>query len=575
MKNYKCWPKFNPRSLHYPEIPVYQFLRSSAAKWPFRIAIIFDAIEITYSELLTLTERLATALAGLGVRKGDRVAIHLPNSPQFAIAYYATLMNGAIFTPCSPLMVEREMEYQLNDSGAETIITLDLFYATVEKVVPKTKIKKVIVASIPDIFPPLLSSVRPPLAKKEFPGTLDFGALLKSQEPGPPQVPIDPKRDLAHLAYTGGTTGVSKGVMLTHFNVVANVLQVAHWNAGGNVNYEKGTLSRAPMEGDREEDHPIRFGRGKALIVVPWFHAMGTIGYLNQSIYTGATMVVFPRFDPGQYLQAIEKYEAHYIGGAPQLFIPLVNHPDFKKYDLSTISIAASGAAPLPVPVLEQMLKSFPGVITEGYGLTECTMCSNLSPPTREGLKPGSVGLPISDTEVKIVDLDTETKELSPGEVGEVCIKGPQVMQGYWNKPEETRMVLRDGWLYTGDIGRQDDDGYFYIVDRKKDMLIYKGYNVYPRDLEELMAKHPAVQQCAVMGRPDPGAGEVPVAFIVLKQGAQATAEQLMEYCAQNVSAYKKIRQIIFKNQLPVSGAGKVLKTELRKELMSKEQTKT
>ena len=574
MKNYKCWPKFNPRSLHYPEIPVYQFLRSSAAKWPFRIAIIFDAIEITFSELLTLTERLATALAGLGVRKGDRVAIHLPNSPQFAIAYYATLMNGAIFTPCSPLMVEREMEYQINDSGAETIITLDLFYATVEKVVPKTKVKKVIVASIPDIFPPLLSSIRPPLAKKEFPGTLDFGALLKSQEPGPPQVPIDPKRDLAHLAYTGGTTGVSKGVMLTHFNVVANVLQVAHWNAGGNVNYEKGTLSRAPMEGDREEDHPIRFGRGKALIVVPWFHAMGTIGYLNQSIYTGATLVVFPRFDPGQYLQAIEKYEANSIGGAPQLFIPLVNHPDFKKYDLSTIRIAASGAAPLPVPVLEQMLKSFPGVITEGYGLTECTMCSNLSPPTREGLKPGSVGLPIFDTEVKIVDLDTGTKERSPGEGGEVCIKGPQVMQGYWNKPEETRMVLRDGWLYTGDIGRQDDDGYFYIVDRKKDMLIYKGYNVYPRDLEELMAKHPAVQQCAVVGRPDPGAGEVPVAFIVLKQGAQATAEQLMDYCAQNVSAYKKIRQIIFKNQLPVSGAGKVLKTELRKELMSEEQTK-
>jgi long-chain acyl-CoA synthetase len=567
MKNYKCWPKFNPRSLNYPEIPVYQFLRSSAAKWPFRVAIIFDAIEITYSELLTLTERLATALAGLGVKKGDRVAIHLPNSPQFAIAYYATLMNGAIFTPCSPLMVEREMEYQLNDSGAETIITLDLFYATVEKVVPKTKVKKVIVASIPDIFPPLLSSVRPPLAKKEFPGTLDFGALLKNQEPRPPQVPIDPTRDLAHLAYTGGTTGVSKGVMLTHFNVVANVLQVAHWNAGGNVNYEKGTLSRAPMEGDREEDHPIRFGRGKALIVVPWFHAMGTIGYLNQIIYTGATMVVFPRFDPGQYLQAIEKYEAHSIGGAPQLFIPLVNHPDFKKYDLSTIRIAASGAAPLPVPVLEQMLKSFPGVITEGYGLTECTMCSNLSPPTREGLKPGSVGLPISDTEVKIVDLDTGTKELSPGEVGEVCIRGPQVMQGYWNKPEETRMVLRDGWLYTGDIGRQDDDGYFYIVDRKKDMLIYKGYNVYPRDLEELMAKHPAVQQCAVVGRPDPGAGEVPVAFIVLKQGAQATAEQLMDYCAQNVSAYKKIRQIIFKNQLPVSGAGKVLKTELRKEV--------
>jgi long-chain acyl-CoA synthetase len=569
MKNFKCWPRFNPRSLNYPEMPIFQFLRSSATKWPFRIAIIFDAMEITYSELLTLCERLAAALASLGVKKGDRVAIHLPNSPQFAIAYYATLMNGAIFTPCSPLMVERELEYQLNDAGAETIITLDLFYPIVEKVVPRTKLKNVIVASIPDIFPPILTALRPPLAKKDFPGTLDFTALVKSHEPKPPGVKIEPREDLAHLAYTGGTTGVSKGVMLTHFNVVANVLQVAHWNAGGHISYQNGILSLVRMEGDREEDRPVRFGKGRALIVVPWFHAMGTIGYLNQPIYAGATMVVFPRFDPGQYLQAIEKYEANAIGGAPQLFIPLVNHPDFKKYDLSTIKIAASGAAPLPVSVMEQMLNSFPGVVTEAYGLTEVTMASNMNPPSREGLKMGSVGLPLADTEVKIVDPETGTKELLPGKVGEVCIKGPQVMRGYWNKPEETRHVLRDGWVYTGDIGREDEDGYFYIVDRKKDMLIYKGYNVYPRDLEELMAKHPAVQQCAVVGKPDPEAGEIPVAFVVLKRGSPATAEELLDYCAQNVSAYKKIRQIIFKDQLPVSGAGKILKTELRKELKS------
>ena len=569
MKNFKCWPPFNPRSLNYPEMPIYQFLRSSAAKWPFRIAIIFDALEITYSELLTLTERFAAALAGLGIKKGDRVAIHLPNCPQFAVAYYAVLMNGAIFTPCSPLMVERELEYQMNDAGAETIITLDLFYPTVEKVVPKTKLKNVIVASIPDIFPPLLTPIRPPLVKKEFPGTLDFAALLRSHDPKPPQVKIEPRKDLAHLAYTGGTTGVSKGVMLTHFNVVANVLQVAHWTAGGNASYENGILNLVPMDGDREEDRPVRFGRGKALVVVPWFHAMGTIGYLNQTVYAGTTMVVFPRFDPGQYLQAIEKYEANAVGGAPQLFIPLVNHPDFKKYDLSNIKIAASGAAPLPVPVLEQMRKSFSGVVTEAYGLTEVTMASNFNPPTREGLKAGSVGLPIADTEVKIADLETGTKALPAGEIGEVCIKGPQVMQGYWNKPEETRHVLRDGWVYTGDIGREDEDGYFYIVDRKKDMLIYKGYNVYPRDLEEIMAKHPAVQQCAVVGKPDVDAGEIPVAFVVLKAGAQATAEELLEYCAKNVSAYKKIRQIIFKSQLPVSGAGKVLKTELRKDLKS------
>jgi long-chain acyl-CoA synthetase len=524
-------------------------------------------MEITYSELLTLTERFAAALASLGIQKGDRVAIHLPNSPQFAIAYYATLMNGAIFTPCSPLMVERELEYQLNDAEVGTMIILDLFYPTVEKVVPKTKIKNVIVASIPDIFPPLLAAIRPPLVKKEIPGTLDFGSLLKSHEPKPPEVKIEPKKDLAHLAYTGGTTGVSKGVMLTHFNVVTNVLQSTHWSAGGNVTYKEGVLEIVRMEGDREEDHPIPFGKGKALIVVPWFHAMGTIGYLNQAIYTGTTMVVFPRFDPGQYLQAIQKYEANVIGGAPQLFIPIVNHPDFKKYDLSSIRLVASGAAPLPIPIMEQMLKNFPGVVMEAYGLTECTMGSNFNPPSREEMRVGSVGLPISDTEVKIVEVEAGTKELPPGEVGELCIKGPQVMQGYWKKPEETKMVLRDGWLHTGDIGREDEDGYFYIVDRKKDMLIYKGYNVYPRDLEEVMATHPAVQQCAVVGRPDPDAGEVPVAFIVLKVGAEATVEELMEYCAKNVSPYKKIRQIIFKKQLPVSGAGKVLKTELRKEL--------
>ncbi len=567
MKNFKCWPKFNPRSLNYPEIPVFQILRSTAAKLPFRIAIIFDSLEITYSELLTLCERFANALASLGVKKGDRVAIHLPNSPQFAIAYYGTLMNGAIFTPCSPLMVERELEHQINDAGAETIITLDLFYPTVSKVIPKTQLKNIIVAAIPDIFPPLLTAIKPPLVKQELPGTLDFSSLLKAHEPKAPGVKIEPKKDLAHLAYTGGTTGVSKGVMLTHANIVANVLQVGYWSGGGDVSYKDGILDVVRMEGDRPEDHPIPFGKGKALVVVPWFHAMGTVGYLNNLILAGTTLVVFPRFDPGQYLQAIEKYEANAIGGAPQLFIPLVNHPDFKKYDLSSIRLVASGAAPLPIPVLNQMLQNFSGVVAEGYGLTEVSMASNLNPPYRDGVKPGSVGLPIHDTELKIVDSETGTRTLPPGEVGEVCIKGPQVMQGYWNKAEETKHVLRDGWVYTGDIGREDEDGYFYIVDRKKDMLIYKGYNVYPRDLEELMAKHPAVQQCAVVGKTDVDAGEVPVGFVVLKAGAQATAEELLEYCAKNVSAYKKIRQIIFKSQLPVSGAGKVLKTELRKEL--------
>jgi long-chain acyl-CoA synthetase len=557
MKNYKCWPRYTVRSLDYPEVPVFQILRSTAAKCPSRIAMIFDMMEITYSELLTLCERFASALASLGIKKGDRVAIHLPNCPQFAISYYATLMNGAIFTPCSPLMAEKELEYQLNDAGAETIVTVN-----------RTKIRNVIVASLGDAVPPLLASVRPPLVKKEMPGAFDFNTLLLSHEPKPSQVKIEPRKDLAHLAYTGGTTGVSKGAMLTHFNVVANVLQSSHWFRGGNVTYQDGIMGLVRMQGDREEYHPIHFGKGRSLIVVPWFHAMGTIGYLNVRIYAGDTMIIFPRFDPVQYLQAIEKYEATLIGGAPQLYIPLVNHPDIRKYDLSSIRLAISGAAPLPMPVVERMFEIFPGVVTEGYGLTECTMVSNFNLPSREGLKMGSVGLPIADTEVKIADLETGTKELPQGETGELCIKGPQVMQGYWNKPEDTRMALRDEWLYTGDIAREDQDGYFYIVDRKKDMLIYKGYNVYPRDLEEVMARHRSVQQCAVVGKPDTEAGEIPVAFVVLRQGEETTAEELLSYCAQNVAPYKKIRQVILKKELPISRVGKILKRELRKELM-------
>ncbi|MGZ3580211.1 MAG: class I adenylate-forming enzyme family protein [Syntrophales bacterium] len=357
MKEYKCWPKFVARSLNYPDIPIFQILRSTAARCPSRIAIIFDAMEVTYSELLTLCERFAAALASLGLKKGDRVAIHLPNCPQCAIAYYAILMNGAIFTPCNPLMVEKELEYQLNDAEVETIITLDAFYPTVEKALPRTKIKNIIVASITDVFPPLLTAIRPPLVKKEIPGTFDFNTLIKSHEPKPPEAKIEPKKDLAHLAYTGGTTGISKGVMLTHFNIVANVIQSSQWIRGGDVTYEDGILGLVRMEGDREEEHPTRFGKEKALIAVPWSHTMGTIGYLNLRIYGGDTMIVFPRFDPVQYLKAIEKYEATTIGGAPQLFIPLVNHPDLRKYDLSSIRLVTSGAAPLPTPVIEQMLK--------------------------------------------------------------------------------------------------------------------------------------------------------------------------------------------------------------------------
>jgi len=278
--------------------------------------------------------------------------------------------------------------------------------------------------------------------------------------------------------------------------------------------------------------------------------------------------VVFPRFDPKEYLDAISKYNATALGGAPQLFIPLVNHPDFDSYDLSGIKLAASGAAPLALPVLDRMLQAFSGVVCEAYGLTECTMGATANPPDRSKIRQGSVGIPVFDTECKVVDLETG-EDLAPGKEGEICIKGPQVMQGYWNKPEETAEVLKQGWLYTGDIGKEDEDGYFYITDRKKDMIIYKGYNVYPRELEEVLFTHSAVEQCAVVGKPDMDVGEAPVAFVQLKQGAEATTEDLMEHTNSQVAAYKKIREVKFLDAIPVSPAGKVLKRELRNMLKS------
>jgi long-chain acyl-CoA synthetase len=568
-KNFKAWPEGWPKSLNYPEIPVHALLDQTAKRVPNRIAIIFSGMELTYSELKSLSESFATALTAMGVKKGDRVAIHLPNCPQFAIAYYGTLMIGGIFTPLSPLLSQKEALYQLNDSGAETIVSLDLIYPSIRSIIPQTFIKKVITTSIADCFTAINAPLKP-IGKIACPDTIDMASLLREYKPEVKYVYIDVKKDIAHLAYTGGTTGISKGVMLTHSNVVANVLQFGNWMSGANVEMVDGVLKAVFPEGvDPLKDRLIARDRETSLIVVPWFHAMGTIAYLNGQVYAGNTMIVFPRFDPKEYLEAVPKYRATMLGGAPQLYIPLLNLPEFNDYDLSGIKVAASGAAPLAIPVLEKMLSAFSGVVIEGYGLTECTMGATCNPPERSKIRPGSVGLPVFDTECKVVDPVTG-EDLPPGSEGEICIRGPQVMQGYWNRPEETANVLRDGWLFTGDIGREDEDGYFYITDRKKDMIIYKGYNIYPREIEEVIFQHPAVEQCAVVGREEIEVGEAPVAFVELKKGACATKQEIMEHTNSQVAHYKKLRDVIFVDSIPVSAAGKVLKRELKEKLKEK-----
>lgn len=571
-KNFACWPEAWPRSLSYPEIPVHELLENTARRAPNRIGIIFSGLELTYQELRDLSRRFSAALAYLGLQKGDRVAVHLPNCPQFAIVYYGLLRIGAIFTPLSPLLSPREAQCQLSDSGAETLISLDLLFPGIRSMLSDTPVKRVITTSLADCFSAVNAPLKP-LAKIHVPDTLDLAVLLREHEEEPPEVPINPKEDLAHLAYTGGTTGLPKAVMLTHFNVVANVFQVSHWFSGSEPVLENGVIrSRFPEGVDPARHRVTQADQEIALVVVPWFHAMGVVGYLNNQVYSGNTMVVFPRFDPTEYLTAVMKYRATMLGGAPQLYIPLVNHPEFSNYDLSSISsikVAASGAAPLARSVLDRMMHAFSGVVAEGYGLSECTMCATFNPPFRHAVRQGSVGLPLFDTEVKIVDVATG-EELPPGQDGEICIRGPQVMKGYWMRPEETARTLVDGWLLTGDIGHMDEDGFLYITDRKKDMIIYKGYNVYPRELEEILFGHPAVEQCAIVGKEDVEVGEAPVAFVKLRRGAQATPEELMEHVNTQVAQYKKIREVILMDQIPVSAAGKVLKKELRKWLRAR-----
>ncbi len=570
-KNFKCWPEGVYKNLTYPEVPVYEILRSSARRWPWRNAIIFGGMEITYQELDNLSDRFATALAAMGVMKGDRVGIHLPNCPQFAIAYFGLLKAGAVFVPLSPLLAERELEFQLNDAGVETFVGLDLLFGMPQQVLPRTPVQRTILVSLADCYPPVAAPAKLLQRQPTPEGAIDLSSLLAEYPAEPPRVDFDVREDLAHIAYTGGTTGTPKGVMITHYNAVANCCQFALWFGGGDANYHDGIFEVRRMEGDRAENHPTGEAREVALIVVPWFHAMGVIGYLDMQLLGGSTLVVFPRFDPTEYLQAINKYRATGFGGAPQLFVQLVENPLFREIDMSEIRLVASGAAPIPLHLLESLLEKIPGVVCEAYGLSECTMGCAANPPTREGFRLGSVGLPMQDTEIRIVDPESGDKEMPVGEIGEICIKGPQVMKGYWKRPEETAEVLRDGWLYTGDIGKFDEDGYLYIVDRKKDMLIYKGYNVYPRDLEEVINSHPSVAQSAVVGKYDERSGDVPIAFVQLVPGAQATEEEILAFANDRLARYKKIRLLKIVDALPASLAGKVLRRELREQAQSLE----
>jgi len=561
---HQFWPKGLPKNIQYPELPVTSILKGSAERYGDKVVLVYEGHSLTFRQLYEQSLQFANALRRKGIGKGDVVAIHMLNTPQYAIAYYGILFAGATFSPVNPLLPPHDLAYQLNDCGAKAVVTHELMAKAIQAVQSNTKLQFVVLTGESEAAG--AHPVDPSGYGENWHSFLD---LLSKEHPEPFEVSIDPRRDLAHLAYTGGTTGRSKGVMLPHYNVVVNTIQFACW----------GTASRPVTDGERlwlepvdpsligeDAEYRVPLGEGVLVNITPWFHAMGTVGYLNNPILTGTKLIIHSRFDPAKYLEDAEKYRVTTIGGAPPVFVALLRHPDLAKRDLSSVRNIASGAAPLPQELIHLLQQRFPeATIVEAYGMTELTMGAISNPSGRSGLrKVGSIGIPVFDTEYKIVPLEGGEEPLPPGEVGEICVRGPQVMAGYYNNPEETANVLKDGWMHTGDVGYMDEDGYVFIVDRKKDMLIYKGYNVYPRELEEILFRHPAVANAAVIGKPDPEVGEIPKAFVVLKPDSQVTAEELMSFVNEQVVPYKKLREVAFVDEIPVSAAGKVLKRVLR-----------
>lgn len=541
-----------------PAIPLTNYLKDAARSYPNQTAISFLGGTMRYSELLDAAYRFAHSLQRLGVVKGDRVALMLPNVPQYVICYYGTLLLGAIVVQTNPLYVERELIHHLNDSQADTIVCLDLLYPRIRAIREKVKLKRIIVTGIPDYLPMLKKWLYPLVQKRQGkkPVHIDeheeqiflLRKLLKQAEPLPIEpVQLDPGEDIAVLQYTGGTTGTAKGVMLTHRNLVANVEQCRSWM------------------------YKTEYGQETMMAAVPLFHVYGMTVCMNFSIASGARISLLPRFEIEPLLRTIHAEKPTIFPGAPTMYIAINHHPlTAVKYDLSSVRCCISGSAPLPAEVQQRFEAITGGRLVEGYGLSECSPVTHLN-PIWEKRKTGSIGLPWPSTDCRIIDPDTG-EEQPVGAVGELEVSGPQVMKGYWNRSAETAEVLRDGWLRTGDMAYMDEEGYFYIVDRKKDMIIAGGYKIFPREVEDVLYEHPTVQEAAVIGIADNYRGESVKAYIVTKANVSVTEEELDRYCRSKLAAYKVPRVYEFREDLPKSMIGKVLRRVLQEQHRSAEK---
>ncbi len=534
LKHYDYWV---PDQTNFPRQTIYQILNLAATHFGERPATVFLGAEMSFAEMKEQAERLATALSRMGIGKGDRIGIMLPNCPQYLISFFAIVRLGAIVTNVNPIYTAREVELVAVDSGMRAIITVDALAATIIGIKPQTQLETVIVASLEEFT---TDSRKVPLSN----GALSFSELIASvSEPELSHVEIDAEEDVAALVYTGGTTGVPKGAMLTHYNLYAAAIQCTLW--GG------------PF---------VRRGEDRFLLVVPYFHVYGLIVGLF-GVWQAAMQIPIAKFDAKLLLKAVKDYRPTYFPGVPTLFISMLNHPEARTSGLDRVQRFNSGSAPLPIEVIEQFERLSGAMLFEGYGMTE-TAAIATSTPTLAKRKAGSIGLPMTGTECKIVEIEEGDREVPLGEEGELCIRGPQVMKGYWNKPDETATTIREGWLYTGDVARMDEDGYFYIVQRKKDMILVSGFNVYPNEVEDVLFTHATVKEAAVIGVSDPYRGEAVKAFVVLRENAGAgsseLASELIEYCKTKLARYKIPSTIEFTVSLPKSAVGKVLRRELR-----------
>jgi long-chain acyl-CoA synthetase len=535
--------------MNYPRRPLGDILRLAASDVPDRPATAFLGAQLTWAEVKQRSDRLSTALAKMGIAKGDRVGIMLPNTPQYGIAAFAILRIGAIVVNINPLYTPREIAVVAKDSGMRVLIALDLLAPAALAILDQTGIEKIIVTSAGEYS---AAAAPCPIIK----GTERLCDVLASvPDAKVPRVSIDPETDVAVLQYTGGTTGVPKGAMLTHYNLFSNVIQT--------------TVLHHPDQ---------RRGEERTLLVIPYFHIYGfTVGLLSLA-WQGGMQILIPKYDVESVLNAIRDYRPTYFPAVPTIYVSILNHPKAKEYGLDKIRAFNCGSAPLPVEIIDQFEHMTGGTLSEGYGLTEASPVTHTS-PSLSRRKPGSIGIPLPDTDVKIVDLEQGTKDVAPGTEGELCIAGPQVMKGYWNRPDETEIALRKDasgrtWLYTGDIARMDEDGYTYIVQRKKDMIIVSGFNVYPSEVESVLFAHPAVMEAAVIGVPHGYHGEVVKAYVIPKPGMNLRVEDLKAHCAANLAEFKRPVEIEIRDALPKTAVGKVLRRALREEEAGKSVAK-